>query len=115
MIDDKGKPNNGPFRTTNTCVMLKTNSQSADFRLDYYLYGQFMKFIERGSIRVDVGPPDAECPVVGFKNPDGELVVVVVNLRKISRAVAIEVGDSRALTVLAPRSVTTVVWRPKIK
>ena len=90
MIDDQGKPNNGPFRASNTCVMLKTNPLSAEYRLDYYLYGQFMRFIERGAIRVEVSSPDVQCPVVGFKNPDGKLVLVIVNLRKDRRAIVIE-------------------------
>ena len=113
MIDDKGKPNNGPLRATNTLVMLKTNPPSADYRLDYYLYGQFMKFIDRGAVRVEVTSPDAQCPVVGFKNPDGKLVVVVVNLRKDSRPVMIEVDALRAFPLLAARSVTTFVLLPE--
>ncbi len=113
MIDDQGKPNNGPFRATNTLVMLQTSPLAADYRLDYFLYGQFMKFIERGAVRVEVTAPDAQCPAIGFKNPDGKLVLVVVNLRNDNRPVAIEVEDSRARSVLSPRSVTTIVWLPE--
>ena len=113
MIDDTGKPNNGPFRASRTCIILKTNTNTVDYVLDYYLYGQFMKFIDRGAIRIEVNPPDARCPAVGFKNPDGKLVVVVVNLRNKDRRIEIRAAGSQASPVLAPRSVTTLVWQPE--
>jgi len=113
MIDDTGKPNNGPFRALRTCIMLKANSLTVDYPLDYYLYGQFMKFIDRGAVRIEVTPPDAECPAIGFKNPDGTLVVVVVNLRKKERPIAIQVTGLQASPVLAAQSVTTLAWQPK--
>jgi glucosylceramidase len=110
MIDDKGKPNNGPFRASRTCIVLNTKRLAVDYTLDYYLYGQFMKFIRRGAVRIEVVPPDSECPAIAFKNPNGEIVVVAVNQRIKDRPVEIVVDQSRASLPLAARSVTTVVW-----
>ncbi len=115
MIDDAGKPNNGPFRARRTCIMLKADSLTVDYPLDYYLYGQFMKFIDRGALRIDVSSQDADCPAIGFKNLDGKLTLILVNLRGKSRSIEIVSDDSMAQAPLAARSVTTLVWRPEAK
>lgn len=115
MIDDTGKPNNGPFRASRTCVVFDAKRTSVDYRLDYYLYGQFMEFIERGAVRIDVAGADAECPAIGFKNPDGKIVLILVNLRTDKRMLDIVSDGLQARCSTAPRSVTTLVWRPEEK
>jgi glucosylceramidase len=113
MIDDNGKPNNGPFPVSPTCILLDTKETTVDYRLDYYLYGQFMKFIERGAIRIDVTGQDAECPAIGFKNPDGKLALILVNLRGTNRSIELVSDGTTACLDLAARSVMTIVWRPE--
>jgi glucosylceramidase len=110
MIDDKGKPNNGPFRASRTCTKLNMKRVAVDYTLDYYLYGQFMKFICRGAVRIEAVPPDSECAAIAFKNPNGDRVIIVVNLRVKDRPIEIAVDRSWAALPLAARSVTTVVW-----
>ena len=47
---------------------------------EYYLFGQYAKFVERGAHRVasDYGSKDTVTNVV-FRNPDGHLIAVVIN------------------------------------
>jgi glucosylceramidase len=115
MIDDTGKPNNGPFPVSPTCIVLDTKETAVDYRLDYYLYGQFMKFIERGAVRIDITGQDAECPAIGFKNPGGKLVLILVNLRGANRSIEIVSDETSGCLALAARSVTTIVWQPEAK
>jgi glucosylceramidase len=113
MIDDTGKPNNGPFRAKRTCIMLKAQDLSVDYPLDYYIYGQFMRFIDRGAVRLSVTGQDTKRPAVGFMNPSGSLTLIIVNLHDEKRPIEIAADDSRARFEPAARSVTTLVWRPE--
>lgn len=115
MIDDSGKPNNGPFRASRTCIILKTRDLSVEYPLDYYIYGQFMKFIDRGSVRISVTGQDPKCQGVGFLNPDGRLTLIVVNLDNKRKPIEIESDGLIAQYEPAARSVTTIVWRPDSK
>ena len=105
MIDDTGKPNNGPFPASRMCIMFDTKRSSVDYRLDYYLYGQFMKFIECGAVRIDVTGQDADCPAIGFKNLDGKRALILVNLRGTDRSIEIVSDETRAC-LRAGRSVS---------
>lgn len=74
-----------------------------------------MKFIERGAARIGITGQDADCPAIGFENPDGTRALILVNLRGPNRSVAIVADEARACVALAGRSVTTLVWRPGVK
>jgi len=113
MIDDTGKPNNGPFQAKRTCIMLNTQSLTVDYPLDYYIYGQFMRFIDRGAMRLTVKATDTKCPAVGFLNPDGRVTLVVVNLHDQEVPLEIVSDGLRARFEQSARSLTTLVWRPE--
>jgi len=79
IIDHKGKPNPGPHDCSPTCIVLNSDSLTLDYRFDYYMYGQFLKFIRPGAVRVhsdELSRPLANCAV---RNLDGSTVLVVVN------------------------------------
>ena len=113
MIDDTGKPNNGPFQAKRTCIMLKAQDLTVDYPLDYYLYGHFMRFIDRGAKRLTVKTPDPKCPAVGFLNPDGRLALIVVNLHDKRVPLGIQSDGLVAQFEPSARSISTLVWRPE--
>ena len=115
MIDDSGKPNNGPFQAKRTCIVLRAQDLSVDYPLDYYIYGQFMKFIDRGAVRLSVTGQDTKRPAVGFVNPNGTLTLIVVNLHDKQQPIEIVSDGLTAHFEPAARSVTTLVWRPESK
>lgn len=110
MIDTRGKPNNGPFRASRTCVMLDVEKKAVDYRVDYYLYGQFMKFIEREAVRIGTEVTGADLRAVAFRNPSGRHTLVVANSSGVAQEASIAVGQDSARLRLAPYSVATVVW-----
>ncbi len=110
MIDNEGKPNNGPFRASRTCIVLDTKRLTVDYPLDYFLYGQFMRFIERGATRIDASSPDTKTPAIAFLNPDRKVVLIAANLHRERRLVAIETLGMNASLTLPPRAVATLVW-----
>ena len=113
MIDDTGKPNNGPFQAKRTCIMLKSQDLSVDYPLDYHIYGQFMKFIDRGAVRLSVTGQDTKCAAVSFMNPDGRSTLIVVNLHDEKQRIEIKSDGLTARLEPAARSITTLVWRPE--
>ena len=110
MLDESSKPNNGPFDASDTPVELDTATLKAKHLLDYHIYGQFMKFIPRGAVRVEsraVGRVPAQ---VAFRAPDGHCILVAANpaARKASFEIRWRGGSCAAS--LPPRSVGTWRW-----
>lgn len=110
MIDTRGQPNNGPFRASRTCIMLNVEAKAVDYRVDYYLYGQFMKFIERDAVRIGTEVAGADLHAVAFRNPSGKHALIAACSGGEAREVTVVCGQDSARLRLAPSSVATVVW-----
>ena len=110
IIDSDGKPNNGPFKASRTCVMLDAKTLELTYGFDFYMYGQFMKFVPRGAIRIDSGKFEREFAHVAFKNPDGSFVLVVVNPKKEARQSVISWNGKILKAELPSQSVVTYRW-----
>ncbi len=113
MLDDRGKPNNGPFEASRTLVTLNSKTVKPDFHFDYYMYGQFMKFVQRGAQRIESTAGDNAFANVAFRNPDGSIVLIVANTTSNLKPFVIECRDRSLATGLAPKSVATFVWPEK--
>lgn len=110
ILDDARKPNNGPFEASETCIVLNRRTRRPEYRLDYYLYGHFMKFIERGAVRVAVAPANDAVQAVAFANPDGQMVLVAVNRGLWGRDLRVRCGNAGFEARLPGRSVGTYRW-----
>jgi glucosylceramidase len=111
LLDDSGKPNNGPFAASRTIITLDPKSLRPTEHFDFFLYGQFMKFIQRGATRVDSEGGARRLANVAFRNPDGDVVLVVVNAESRERSTYLVCGGRVAPVRLAGMSVATFVWR----
>ena len=111
MIDTNGRPNNGPFECTDTCVMLDAQTLAVRYTFDYFMYGQFMKFIQRGAVRIDSGQSAREFAQVAFRNPDTSIVLVAANPTKVPFAFTIGYEDGVLKTELPAESIATYRWR----
>ncbi len=110
ILDDQGKPNNGPFDASRTLITLDPKTRQPTEHFDFFLYGQFMKFIQRGAVRVNSTAGSRNFANVAFRNPDGAIVLVVVN-PTAQRKLFTLAWDGRTVTVaLTARSVATLVW-----
>jgi O-glycosyl hydrolase len=110
MLDDHGKPNNGPFDAKFATLALNTKTQKAEYLLDYYVYGQFMKFIQRGAVRVDSGESSHGLATVAFVNPDGHTVLVVANTDGQEKLLSLCYAGRTAPARLDGKSVATFIW-----
>ena len=111
VIDHKTQPNPGPHDCSPTCIVLNSKTLELEYRFDYYMYGHFMKFIDRGAVRID-STSSKVIPNVAFKNPDGSMVFVAVNPAKKNQAMTMG-WDGRGLEVQLPaESIVTITWKP---
>ena len=78
LLDEKG----GPNHVHNYCaapIMCDTTKDEVTKRLSYYYIGHFSKFVKPGAKRIAVTRYTDAIETVGFANPNGERVVVILN------------------------------------
>jgi glucosylceramidase len=71
----------------------------------------FMKFIQRGAVRLESGEGKRLFAQIAFRNPDGSLVLVLINGDGQERSVRVSCKNRYASVRLNGRSVATLVWR----
>lgn len=110
MLDEHRKPNRGPHPASATCVEL-LDDRSVRYNFDYYMMGQFMKFIRRGAVRVESrGGEKEHLANVVFVEPDGRMVMVVANTGKAGRRFAVKCNGRMFEAELPGESVGTYRW-----
>ena len=79
LLDEKG----GPNHVGNFChapIMADTKNDRFDVHTSYYYIGHFSKFIQKGAKRIGSSKWTYMLDTVSFKNPDGSIVSVVLNM-----------------------------------
>ncbi|HUW62379.1 MAG TPA: glycoside hydrolase family 30 beta sandwich domain-containing protein [Candidatus Bathyarchaeia archaeon] len=112
VADSKGEPNNGPFHAGEPAITVDADTLAVSYNFEYYMYGQFMKFVQRGAVRIDSGAIEPKLSHIAFKNPDHTLVLVLANLDKKPREMKISDGTSSFAANVPAESVSTYQWRP---
>jgi len=111
MLDEHQKPNRGPHDASATCMELLDDG-SVRYNFDYYMQGQFMKYIQRGAVRVESSLPDIRTfGNVAFLNPDGRIVLVAANSSREPQPFAVKCGERMFKTELPAGSVATYTWQ----
>lgn len=112
LIDRHGKPNPGPHDCDPTCIVLDPERREVEYRFDYFMYGQFMKFIRPDAVRIESTGGSRMPPNVAFRQPDGSLVLVSANPGTRARPLVVEWQKRRFAAELAAKSVATFTWNP---
>ena len=80
---------------------------------DYYVLGHASKFLLPGAVRIASSePPASALKDVAFQNPDGSVVLYVVNTAEASRVFQIGFHQKAAASILPAGSVATFIWKP---
>lgn len=80
---------------------------------EYYISGQFSKFIRPGAVRIDTNYGSADTVTnVAFKNPDGSIAMIVINQTDKAQkfkvlSEGVQIGD-----VIPAKNVATYIWNP---
>jgi glucosylceramidase len=110
LLDEHG----GPNHVGNFCfapIHADTKNGKLIFTNAYHYIGHFSKFIQPGAKRISASSSRAQLQTTSFKNPDGSIVVVVMNTtdKPISYHLWIE-GKASEVESL-PNSISTLIVR----
>lgn len=87
VLDEKG----GPNHVGNFCdapIMADTQNDSFEIHDSFYYIGHFSKFVKKGAKRIGCSVFADTIETVAFKNPDGEVVAVVLNRTDVEQPFA---------------------------
>jgi glucosylceramidase len=115
-LDEDGMPNRGPLDGNSFPQQIGASASDLNgwyLNRDYFLYGQFTRFLQRGAVRVDsdYGSTNTVTTVV-FRNPDGQNIAVVVNQTGQDQPFRLVSIDGEMSDTLPPETVGTYRWTP---
>ena len=108
-LDEKG----GPNHVGNYCsapIILDTAKDEISFENSYYYIGHFSKFIRPGAKRLGTSRYTEKIDALAVKNPDGGIVLVVLNREEKKMPVNIVYHREQASMEMPPRSIATFLF-----
>ncbi len=109
LLDETG----GPNHVSNFCfapVHTKTKEGTLHYMNSYYYIGHFSKFIQPGARRIVSSSSRAQLLTTAFQNPDGSIVVVVMNPTKEKIGYRMCISGQAVETLSLPHSIATLVF-----
>ena len=101
----------GPV-TGNSCACtapVTTNGSSVTYNAEYYILGQFSKFIPPGAVHIDSNVAGS-IDDVAFKNPDGSIALVALNNGSSAQSFQVSYGGSSFGYSLPGGAIATFTW-----
>jgi glucosylceramidase len=108
LLDEKG----GPNHVGNLCfapIHADTKTGELIYTNAYHYIGHFSKFIKSGAKRIAAAPSRAQLQSTAFKNTDGSIVVVVLNLTNQKQPYDLWIDGKAAATESLPHSISTLI------
>lgn len=105
-------PSNGPHTAggcTECLPAVTIGGNTVTRNPAYYIIAQAAKFVRPGSVRIDTSVP-SNLPNVGFKNPSGQKVLIVLNTSSSVQTFVIKYRGKDLQVALEGGSVGTYVW-----
>ncbi|MFL5738642.1 MAG: glycoside hydrolase family 30 protein [Flavisolibacter sp.] len=109
LLDEQG----GPNHVQNYCfapIHADTRNGNLIYTNSYYYIGQFSKFIRPGAKRIIASASRSPLLTTAFKNPDGKIVVVVMNTSDKAMPFYLWVKGKAAQTSALSRSIMTMIF-----
>lgn len=110
VLDNKG----GPRHVEGPClapVMVDTENDSYTFVNSYYYIGHFSKYVKPGAKRIGFSRYSDELEVTAFKNPNGEIVVVVMNRNDNELTFTLRQLEGKTAKFISPaHSIMTLIY-----
>ena len=103
----------GPNYVGNYCeapIMIHRETNEIIYNVSYYYIGHFSRFIKPGAKRIlCLNDSDKGIYSVAYKNPDGEIIVVVQSELSRRHKLAVTVDGKGLNTEIPPHSITTFI------
>ena len=109
ILDQDGGPVHNRSGGSLAPIVVDTNTKEFTLTSTYYAYGHFSKFIKRGAIRIGSSSYNDVVKAAAFSNPDGEIIVVVLNTTDKDVTPKIRMNDCTAEFKMPAKSLLTLV------
>lgn len=109
LLDETG----GPNHVQNFCfapVHGDTKTGQLIYTNAYYYIGHFSKFIKPGAKRIIAAASRSQLLTTAFVNPDGKVVVIVMNQGATKVPYSLWVNGKAAATEALPHSISTLIY-----
>jgi glucosylceramidase len=116
-LDDRRQPNAGPHPASPTFVTVSSSDPSVYWYIpEYYMLGQISRYVQRGAHRIlsDEGSVHAVTDAA-FLNPDGTLVLVVVNQTERQHTFRVTAQGKQFTATVPEKTVATYRWQGHIE
>lgn len=110
LLDENG----GPNHVQNFCfapIHANTKTNELIYTPSYFYIGHFSKFIKKGAHRVSTTTSRSTIESTSFKNPDGQLVTVVMNKTDDSITYKLLVDRSEISYTIPPHAMQTLIYQ----
>jgi glucosylceramidase len=108
MLDEKG----GPNHANNLCdapIMVDTQNNTIDVHLSFDYIGHFSRYIKKGAKRIAYSKYTDKLEMTAFKNPDGALVLVMLNRNDYDIPVNVDINLKLFHADITKNSIATAV------
>ena len=109
LLDEQG----GPNHVGNFCdapIMADTKNDTVYIHDSYYYIGHMSKYVKKGAKRIGSSKWTKDLETVSFKNPDGSIVTVVLNMTNTNFDFAICLDGKMVEVKSEARSIATYVF-----
>jgi glucosylceramidase len=113
MLDQNGKPNNGPNTGKVRRFVKSTTYTAAEYwpTAEHYLFGLYSKFVQRGAKRISSTTGTiATVTTVAFLNPDNSIATVVMNQTTTDQTFALVSEGNQIWSKVPAKTAATYVW-----
>ncbi len=108
LLDEQG----GPNHVENYCsaqIIADTTVGELLYQSSYYYFGHIARYVHSGAVRVGCEVHDRKLEACAFRNPDGGLVIVVLNPTARPRHFLLVLEDHFLEVPCPPRSILTLI------
>jgi len=112
ILDQDGRPVHNRGTGGSSPITVDTAKKDFVIRSTYYTNGHFSKFIKRGAVRIGSSVYNDAVKAAAFCNPDGEIVVVVLNTTERDAKPKIRLNNCTADFSMPAKSLLTLVVPP---
>jgi glucosylceramidase len=109
-LDEQHGPHAGGCDACKGVVTIDAGTGAVSRNDEYYAFAHFSRFVLPGAVRVKSSAASGGIDNVAFQNPDGAVVLVVVNGNAQTHRVAVAQGATHFQYDLPGNSVATFVW-----
>jgi len=109
-LDENHGPHLGGCGNCRGVVTIDSRTGQYRREVEYYALAHASKFVQPGAHRIQSSGGDSTLTSVAFKNPDGGLVLIVLNSRTADQPFSVRAAPRTFSYILPPASVATLVW-----